>query len=218
MFQLARPRCRDLDEGFSLLEVVVATTVLSIGLMSAALLMGNVSKYSVRSRYVALAAQLASEELEDLNRWPSSAAFVDPHITVPAGSNSCGIAGETCTGSLTADFGPQTITVSGIPTTVSYFDSVCLSTQNGVMSETYEMPCLGPPTGNYVTVAFQPNGQTPQTTCSPNPPSVGMTFDRRWVIEQDQPVPGVRRITVLVTLVDLSIQPPVTFQMSMVRP
>jgi len=45
-----------------------------------------------------------------------------------------------------------------------------------------------------------------------------MTFDRRWVIEQDQPVPGVRRITVLVTLMDKSIQPSVTFQMSMVRP
>jgi hypothetical protein len=45
-----------------------------------------------------------------------------------------------------------------------------------------------------------------------------MTFDRRWVIEQDKPVAGVRRITVLVTLRDLTVQPPVTFQMSMVRP
>ncbi len=218
MFQLARPKIVSRESGFSLLEAVVATTVLAVGLMAAAALMGNVSKYSVRSRYVALSAQLASEELEDLNRWPASAAFVDPHITVPAGSNSCGIVGETCIGKLTADYGPQTITVNGNPTSVSYFDSVCLSTQNGVMSETYEMPCQGPPVGNYVTVAFQPNGQTPQTTCSPNPPNVGMTFDRRWVIEQDQPVAGVRRITVMVTLVDLSIQPPVTFQMSMVRP
>jgi hypothetical protein len=38
------------------------------------------------------------------------------------------------------------------------------------------------------------------------------------VIEQDQPVPGVRRITVLVTLMDQTVQPPVTYQMSMVRP
>jgi hypothetical protein len=45
-----------------------------------------------------------------------------------------------------------------------------------------------------------------------------MTFSRRWVIEQDQPVAGVRRITVLVTLMDRTVQPPLTFQMSMVRP
>jgi hypothetical protein len=58
-----------------------------------------------------------------------------------------------------------------------------------------------------------------------------MTFDRRWVIEQDQPVVGLRRITVLVMLNDKSVQlytgtvlpgqqPPtsVTFQMSLVRP
>jgi hypothetical protein len=45
-----------------------------------------------------------------------------------------------------------------------------------------------------------------------------MTFDRRWVIEQDKPVAGVRRITVLVILADKTIQPPVTYQMSMVRP
>ena len=43
-------------------------------------------------------------------------------------------------------------------------------------------------------------------------------FKRRWIIEMDQPVTGVRRITVLVTLENQQVQPPVTFQMSMVRP
>ena len=59
------------------------------------------------------------------------------------------------------------------------------------------------------------------------------TFHRRWIIEADSPVagvsaiclPGTRRVTVLVTLMDLSVQmytkstqPTVSFQMSMVRP
>ncbi len=221
---LACLRNAEAEKGFSLLEVVVAILVLTIGLMSAAMLMANVYKFTVRSRYVALATQLASEELEDLNRWPaplvSGVPSPDVHIMVPAGTNTCGITGETCIGSLTTDMGPQ-----WAGSTVSYFDTVSLSTQNGVMSETYEMACTGPPagSGNFLTVSYSPQGLTPNSPqnpalCNVNPPSVGMTFDRRWVIEQDQPLAGVRRITVLVTLVDKTIQPPVTFQMSMVRP
>ena len=209
-----------------MVEVMVALAILVVGLMANALLMANVYRLTVRSRFMALASQLASEELEDLNRWPvnmvDAPPYIDPHILVPSGSNSCGFAGVTCTGSLTSDYGPETIIVSGNSTAVSYFDYVYLSTQNGTMSETYKKSCTGPPagTGNYVTVSYSPNGQTPAypAPCFAAPPDAGMTFDRRWVIEQDQPVPGVRRITVLVTLMDKSIQPPVTFQMSMVRP
>jgi hypothetical protein len=45
-----------------------------------------------------------------------------------------------------------------------------------------------------------------------------IAFQRRWIIELNQPVTGVRRITVLVTCTNGFVQPPVTFQMSMVRP
>jgi prepilin-type N-terminal cleavage/methylation domain-containing protein len=236
MFQsaLARLSNADAEKGFSLMEVLVAIIVLTIGLMSAAMLMANVYRLTVRSRYVALAAQLASEELEDLNRWPNNTntTFIDPHITVPAGS-TCGLGGETCIGSLDVNVNtpPQVFTDGGgNQTTVSYNDSVALATTNGTMSETYEMPCVGPPAigapnvnGNYLTVAYSPNGQTPGSAlnpnlCNVNAPTAGMTFDRRWVIEQDQPVAGARRITVKVTLMDKTIQPAVTFQMSMVRP
>jgi prepilin-type N-terminal cleavage/methylation domain-containing protein len=224
MFQLARHRSPS-EEGFSLLEVLVAIVVLTIGMMSTALLMANIYKFSVRSRYMALATQLASEELEDLNRWPNNvnSGYTDPHIAVPVGSDTCGIAGETCIGSLAQDCGSTTTPQCGSNSAVSYYDSVSLSTQNGVMSETYQMACTGSSgNGNYVTVNYSPNGLSPNSVsnpavCSPNPPTSGMTFDRRWVIEQNEPVVGVRRITVLVTLVDLTIQPPVTFQMSMVR-
>jgi Tfp pilus assembly protein PilV len=205
-----------------MIEVMVALSILVVGLLSTALLMANVFRLSVRSRYMADASMLASEKLEDLNRWPvttsnGTVTYVDPHILVPDGSNSCGTPSVTCVGSLSADYGPQTITdLSGNETPVSYFDSVSLSTQNGVMSETYET--MGGASPNYATVPLSPNGQTPMVTNSSTPPTAGMTFDRRWVIEQDQPVAGVRRITVLVTLMDRTVQPPVTFQMSMVRP
>jgi len=213
-----------MEKGFSLLEVVVAIVVLTIGMMSAAVLMANVYKGSVRSRYIALATQLASEELEDLNRWPanynSSPPYIDPHIMVPVGSNDCGITGETCTGRLDEDFGPVSITVNGVTTPVSYFDTVCLTTQNGQMSETYQNPTSSSP--SYNTLTFFPDGTPPTVSTSTTAPTVGMTFGRRWVIEQDQPLVGLRRITVLVNLKDLTVfggkQPQPLFQMSMVRP
>ena len=215
------------------MEVMVAIIVLMIGMMSTAVLMTNVYRSTVRSRYMAQATQLASEELEDLSRYPASASYTDPHISVPAGSTACGITGETCVGSLTADTGPTTFTdSSGNNTYVSYFDSVLLSVQsgfstgNGVLNETYQMTCTG---GNYLTLAFSPNGQTPSPTCSATAPA-GLTYKRRWVIEANQPVSGVRRVTVWVQLKDLTIQSTtaagagttpasaVTFQMSAVRP
>ncbi len=59
-----------------------------------------------------------------------------------------------------------------------------------------------------------------QSAPSSTPPSGAgsISFKRRWEIDLNQPVTGVRRITVLVTLENQSVQPPVTFQMSMVRP
>jgi hypothetical protein len=45
-----------------------------------------------------------------------------------------------------------------------------------------------------------------------------ISFHRRWTIEMDQPVTGVKRVTVLVTLNNAFMNPGVSFQMSMVRP
>jgi hypothetical protein len=45
-----------------------------------------------------------------------------------------------------------------------------------------------------------------------------MTFHRRWLIEGDTPVTGVRRVTVIVTLANKTVTPTVNFQMSAVRP
>ena len=244
--QLPPYRQRVEEGGFTLLECMVAIAVLTIGLTASALLMSITFKNSVRSRYMAEAAQLASEKLEDLNRFPvsitSGVYYPDPHVFVPSGSTcnlSASTTGTSCVGSVApaltcagrgnctqnAAAATQTIavgdagaggTVSNIAATVSYSDSVFLSAANGTISETYET--VGGSTPNYSTLSYSPTGTTPVPSNSSTAPTVGETFDRRWVIEQDAPLAGVRRITVLVTLMDETIWPPVTFQMSMVRP
>lgn len=236
--------------GFSLLEVLVSMAVLAVGLMAAALLMSTTYQSSVRSRYVAEAAQLASEKLEDLGRYPASISLgvVNPYpnIFVPSGA-TCQISSSAtesnCVGSIapaltcvskgictlnpvSTTYSPLSITAgqagaggtaSAYTATVTYSDAVYLSTTNGTMQETYQT--AGGSSPSYAIVTFSPNGLTPTVQTQSSPPSNATeTFDRRWVIEQDQPIAGVRRITVLVTLIDQTVQPPVTYQMSMVRP
>ena len=179
-------------DGFSLIEVMVATGILVVGMMAAALLMTTVYQQSARSRYMSMAATFASEKLEDLERWTPT----DPNVSFPVGS--------TTVGSLTAD---TTANVGG--GTVYYYDFVGMSTANGTFTETIGSA------GNYKTTIQDPDGHIdPTSTAAP----VSSTFERRWTIEKDQPVAGVRRITVLVTLLDNTVQPIVTFQMSAVRP
>src|SRR5580704_2728909 len=62
--------------GFSLVEILVAITVLVIGLTAMAGLVGSSLSGTERARFMALATTLASEKLEDLNRWRS----VDPPV------------------------------------------------------------------------------------------------------------------------------------------
>ena len=253
MWELRARRRMAEPGGFTLLEVLVSITVLSIGLMSAALLMSITYKSSVRSRYVAEAAQLASEKLEDLGHYPvpinpiSNVVTPDPNVFVPSGA-TCQITATTtgtncvgsiapaltCNGEATCTFNPISSTYSplnitaseagaggtasnnSVTVTVSYADAVYLSAGNGTMQETYQT--AGGTSPQYTTLAFSPNGAPPLKTTLPTPPSGSPeTFDRRWVIEQDLPVAGVRRITVLVTLMDQTVQPPVTYQISMVR-
>jgi hypothetical protein len=187
---------------------------------------------SRQSKYVSLAAELASEKLEDLNRWDVD----DPQICVPTGSSSVG--------SLTSDI-LQTTTCppplsmcasTGMSDTVNYYDDVsintvvtggnspCPSTTYGCFSETVSTYQNGSQV--YITTVHPPNGQIQALTPASTIPPTLVTFHRRWIIEGNTPVAGVssiclagtRRVTVLVTLMDRSVQPPVTFQMSTVRP
>jgi len=221
-----RPTRAASDRGFTLLETLVALIVLVVGVVATATLAAHCMNTNRQSKYMSLAAELASEKLEDLNRWDSD----DPQICVPAGSSSVG--------SLTSDV-LQTTTCppplnmcssTGNSAVVNYYDDICMATVNstdcpnttyGCFSETVSSPGSGSTV--YTTTTHAPDGTITVTnpTTMPSP-----TFHRRWIIEANTPVAGdssiclsgTRRVTVLVTLMDLTVQPPVTFQMSMVRP
>jgi len=204
---------RSADQGFTLLEVLIALTILVIGMSALALVSARMMSGGSESKYMSIAASLASEKLEDLNRWNVR----DPQVggTVTAGG-FC-VTGSSTVGSLTSDVLQTTpaTCATGVPATVNYFDDVTLATVNGAISETVSSISGGNTV--YTTTTQTPNGEVPTVTTSSTAPTLA-TFHRRWIIEANSPVTGVRRVTVLVTLLDQSVKPPVIFQMSLVRP
>jgi prepilin-type N-terminal cleavage/methylation domain-containing protein len=188
------PKSR-MSRGFSLLEVVIAITVLTIGMVGLATLIAQSLTGTERARYVSLSTTLTSEKLEDLNRWPA----VDPHVA--AG------------GSLTSD------NASG---SVNYYDDVDLSNTTGQVSETMASTTGGVTT--YTTVIHKATGEVIPAQNSTAPTGSGIVaFHRRWLIEADPVVNGVtltgaRRVTVLVTPTNQTINGGVSFQMSAIRP
>ncbi len=181
--------------GFSMVESLIAITILAVGLLAVAALLANLAGTTTLSRYTGTQTLLASEKLEDLNRL----SVCDPELAVPAGTTS---------GSLTAD-NSQTVnastTVCGTEN-VNYFDDVLISSDNGAITET----------NNGVTIAQTPNGEV--KTAAPSTSSDMLQFHRRWVIEQDQPITGARRITVIVTTLTGTVQDKASsFQTTLVR-
>ena len=195
------------QRGFSLIEAVIAILVLTIGLVSMAMLISSTMSSTTESKFLSLASLLASEKLEDLDRWNS----IDPHVAVTGGASA---------GSLTADTGPVSVTSNGITEPVTYYDEVALGANQGTYSEVVS-GLIGGAT-NYVTTSFLPAGGTPQISTSTTAPG-SYSFKRRWVIETNPAVngtviTGLHRITVLVLSQDPAVKPPVKFQMSLVRP
>lgn len=188
------------QQGFSLLETMIAITILSVGLLSMAALLAKTAVSSNSSRYMSTQSLLASEKLDDL----SSRSASDPDITVPNGATA---------GSLVANVSQN---VAG--NAVDYFDQIQMANGNGALTETSTGTNAGGQTVYLVTNHSLSTGAVTETQSNapPVPTPDTLTFNRRWVIEQDVPVVGVRRITVVVTVQN---QPTATpFQMSMVRP
>src|SRR5271165_3315457 len=147
------PARNEPEAGFTLLEVLVAIGILTVGLMSAVLLTIETLGTTRQSKYMSMAAVLASEKLEDLNRWDSD----DPEICVPTGSTS--------TGSLTSDTAPSILCPGGVSsTTVNYYDSVFLGETNDTSI------CPGSANSCFTeTVSSISNGSTVYTTTSHAP-------------------------------------------------
>jgi prepilin-type N-terminal cleavage/methylation domain-containing protein len=210
-----RPR----SQGFTLLEVLIAMAILVIGVSAMAALAAVMLTRGRQSRYINVAETLASEKLEDLNHWSTR----DPELCVQAGDTSEGSLSTAVT---------KTITCPGlgVANTINYFDSVSIDFNNGTSCPNPSNGCFaesvanGAANGNgtqYFTTTHSPSGVIPGTiggtpVSSTTPPS-NMDFQRNWLIEANTPVNGTRRITVLVTMLDQSVQPPVRVQMSLVR-
>lgn len=204
-------RKKEPARGFTVLEVLFSIVILSVGLVTLSSLAAQTLSGTSRSRFMSLAANLASEKLEDLNRWPTT----DCNVAVPAASTN---------GSLTTDT-TASVSCGGGTTTIYYYDDVNISDTTGSVSETTSAISGG--TLTYTTTSHNPDGllnsdgsgTLPYTTSASTTAVPNATgFHRRWTIEMDQPLTGVRRITVLVTLANQYMNPPISYQMSMVRP
>jgi prepilin-type N-terminal cleavage/methylation domain-containing protein len=183
---LRKPRAQ---RGFTLIETMVAILVLTIGLVGTAALMSQSVNMGAHARFVSTAALLASEKMEDLDRFPDN----DPVNLVPGGSLAADIAG--------------------------YSDSVQISSDNGNINETTVSA------GTTTLYTQNPDGSVVVTPGAGLPAATPdlLTFDRRWVIAANptvggQVITGAVQITVLVTLTNKTLNPPVTFQTSLVHP
>jgi prepilin-type N-terminal cleavage/methylation domain-containing protein len=198
------------SRGFTMIELAISIAILTIGLVGVASMFGRIWGSTSYSEYMIQASTLASEKLEDLNRYPTG----DPDVIVTAGN--------TTAGSLTSNT-DATVTSSGVTETVDYFDEVFMDPSAGSISETVATGTS--PNYTYTTTTHNPNGTI--TTATSTSLSAQLTnavqFQRRWLIEANPTIGGVvmtgmRRITVLVAVQNASVQPPVQFQLSVVRP
>jgi prepilin-type N-terminal cleavage/methylation domain-containing protein len=198
-------RKNTVSKGFTLIEVMVALFILAVGLSSVAALLANVIGGTSRTEYMTQAATLASEKLEDLNRYPPG----DPNVAVTTGVTA---------GSISAD-SSASVTSNGVTENVNYMDEVFFSPTMGAVSETIS-GLDGSGNASYTTTAYTPNGSIATVTTGNRASltSGAIYFKRRWVIEANQPISGLRRITVYVFLENQSIAPNVSFQMTLVRP
>jgi len=198
-----RKHCR--ARGFTLLEVLIAITVLSTGLLALAALVAKTASTADSSRYTSTQSLLASAKLDELNQYLGT----DTRIQVVAG---------TTAGSLTANT-TQVVGTDIIP----YFDVLQVSSGNGgIVESASDADANGNPI--YDTITHTPDGsispQPVQNASAPAADPTTLTFTRRWMIEKDPvlngaPAIGTERITVSVSV---STQPPTPpFQMTMVR-
>jgi type II secretory pathway pseudopilin PulG len=222
MLKSPLPRPRDAC-GFTILEVVIATAILVIAVSAMAALAAVMLTRGRQSRYINVAETLASEKLEDLNRWNMNA----PTICIqPTDTSEGGLDPTNPVSNLISCAGDGTNSAN-----INYYDDVsidftsttgsCGNASNGCFAETVSSTSGGVTT--YFTTYHSPSGVIPGNADNSSNPTQSTTspansvFRRTWLIEANTPVTGVRRITVRVTLLDQSVKPGVTSQMSLVR-
>src|ERR1019366_10058772 len=81
------------SSGFTVVEVLVAAFILIVGLVAVASVVGSTLGNTARSEFMTQAATLATEKLEDLNRYPAS----DLHVYAASGTPSGGLTSDVLT-------------------------------------------------------------------------------------------------------------------------
>jgi prepilin-type N-terminal cleavage/methylation domain-containing protein len=197
------------SRGFTMMELAISIAILTVGLVGVASMFGRIWGSTSYSEYMIQASTLASEKIEDLNRYPNG----DPDVVVTTG---------TTAGSLTANT-DASVTSNGVTETVDYFDEVFMDPSAGSISETVATGTA--PNYTYTTTTHNPDGTITTATATNLSAALNnaVQFQRRWLIELSPTVggtvmTGMRRITVLVAVQNASVQPPVQFQLSVVRP
>jgi prepilin-type N-terminal cleavage/methylation domain-containing protein len=183
-----QPRKTSRQRGFTLIETMVSILILTIGLVGTAALMSSSVNMGAHARYNSTAALLASEKMEDLDRYPDN----DPNMA-PGGSLTGDVAG--------------------------FNDSVQISSNNGNINETTSSA------GVNTLYTQTPDGTVTVTPGAGLAAATGdeLTYHRRWQLIANPTVGGVVvtgavQITVLVTLTNQSLNPPVSYQTSLVHP
>src|SRR5271154_5694246 len=101
------------QRGFTLIETMVAIVVLTIGLVGTAALMSSSVNMGAHARYNSTAALLASEKMEDLDRFPDN----DP-LMAPGGSLAADVSGYNDSVQISANNGNinETTMTAGVNT------------------------------------------------------------------------------------------------------
>ena len=182
---LRKPRAQ---RGFTLIETMVAILVLTIGLVGTAALMSQSVNMGAHARFVSTAALLASEKMEDLDRFPDNDANLNP-----GGSLAADVAGYSDSVQISSNNGNINETTVSAGTTTLY-------TQKPDGTDVVT-PGAGLPAATPDLLTFDR-----RWLIAPNPTVGG------------QVITGAVQITVLVTLTNQTLKPVVTFQTSLVHP
>jgi prepilin-type N-terminal cleavage/methylation domain-containing protein len=97
------------ERGFTLIETIISIVVLVVGLLAVAALMSQMVGLSGRSRNMSTAAMLASEKIEDLNRYPAN----DPNVAA-GGALGGTVAGYSDIIQVSAGNGAISETINGV--------------------------------------------------------------------------------------------------------
>ncbi|HEV8610612.1 MAG TPA: prepilin-type N-terminal cleavage/methylation domain-containing protein [Thermoanaerobaculia bacterium] len=96
MDMVLRPTARRSEAGLTLIEVLVAATVLALALLGLAPMFTSAVRSNASAYQLTNSTTLAREKLEELSGYPRS----DTRLTIAAGKNAAGPTGTTITGAI----------------------------------------------------------------------------------------------------------------------